>query len=51
MGGGVRAMGMVYQPLAEEPVRYMPTFGIGLAVPLSREAPAAAPPPSPYAAR
>ncbi|HUS63702.1 MAG TPA: hypothetical protein VMZ28_04125 [Kofleriaceae bacterium] len=53
VGGGVRAMGMVYQPLEEDPVRYMPTFGVALTVPLARDAPAttAAAPPSSLAAR
>lgn len=48
VGGGVRAMGLVYQPLEQDPVRYMPTLGVALTVPLAqRRPPAAAPPPPP----
>ncbi|HTE55938.1 MAG TPA: hypothetical protein VK698_34030 [Kofleriaceae bacterium] len=39
---GVRLLGMVYQPMSEDPVRYGPTIGVALTVPLARRAP---PPP------
>ncbi len=38
--GGVRALGMVYQPLTQDPVRYGPTFGAALTIPLGSPAPA-----------
>lgn len=52
VGGGVRAMGMVYQPLEQDPVRYMPTVGVALTLPFAHDTPPApTTPPSPYAAR
>jgi hypothetical protein len=43
LGAGVRAMGLVYQPLTADPVDYAPTFGVALTVPLGRRAPARPP--------
>ncbi len=43
LGAGVRAMGMVYQTLTDQPVRYWPTFAVGLTIPLGRRAPAPSP--------
>jgi hypothetical protein len=38
LGAGVRAMGMVYQPITSDPVEYTPTFGVALTIPLGRRA-------------
>jgi hypothetical protein len=54
VGGGVKAMGLVYQPLEQDPVRYLPTLGVALTVPLARRAvaaPAGTATASPVAAR
>lgn len=46
LGAGVRAMGMIYQPLTRDPVEYGPTFGAALTIPLGRRAPSRAAPPA-----
>lgn len=38
--GSVRALGMVYQPLTQDPVRYGPTFGAAITIPLGSPMPA-----------
>jgi hypothetical protein len=46
--GSVRALGMVYQPLTQDPVRYGPTFGAAITIPLGSPTPA---PPARVASR
>lgn len=46
LANGLRAMLYVYQPIYMDPVRYGPTVGVSLTIPLARTAaPPAAPPP------
>ncbi|HEU5057324.1 MAG TPA: hypothetical protein VFU21_12395, partial [Kofleriaceae bacterium] len=51
LGQGIRAMALVYQPIDREPVKYAPTFGLGLTLPIGRYKPPRReppPPPQPY---
>jgi hypothetical protein len=47
LGGGLRAMALVYQPIDQNPVQYYPTLGVGLTIPLAKREPP--PPPPQYA--
>jgi hypothetical protein len=54
LGGGVRAMGIVYQPVSQDPVAYGPTLALSLSVRLAKppapipQQPYQPPPPDPY---